>query len=164
MHFTVETGLRQYVSPVGLEGAAVVVDTHPRDTGDDPVGDFGRQQACHGMVVTLPAPPADHIKALVEFLDEHGDIRWVVLQIRIQGHDDLALGVLESCTQGCGLAEVFSEADDLDVGIVLMEALQRDKALVCATVIHENDLVSRLILHGLSDVFVQAGQVLLLIQ
>src|SRR5205823_3261621 len=39
MHLAVEAGLVEDLSPVRLEGAAIVVESHPSDSADEPVGD-----------------------------------------------------------------------------------------------------------------------------
>ncbi len=64
MQFAVEVEILDNFGSVGLEGAAVVVDVHPRHLADQRIGDPRGQQAGQCGVLTLLAPAAHQVVAL----------------------------------------------------------------------------------------------------
>ena len=94
-----------------LEGAAGVVDGFLRqgvaDEIPDPAADFLGQG-----VLPVVAPSVDHVVFPV-MLQEYGNIARIVLQVGIQGDDDIPGGGLESGIEGGRLATVPGEGEVL---------------------------------------------------
>src|SRR5205807_5237597 len=87
------------------------------------------------------APTADDVKAVVEFFNERGDLRRVVLQIAIHRDDDLTMSSVETSFERWGLAKVPSKTDDADALVRLMNFAQDVRGPVCAPVIDKADFI-----------------------
>ena len=66
VEFAVEVEVTHHLAPISLEGAAVVVESHPSYPGNQAVGDAAGQQPLHGRILALVAPAAYQVEALVE--------------------------------------------------------------------------------------------------
>ena len=64
----------QQVAAVGLEGAAVVGDLHAGQPADDAVGHPGRHLAQEELVLPALAPAAHQVVALLELVQQGGDV------------------------------------------------------------------------------------------
>ena len=74
------------------------------------------QTLCQGSCRDL-LPAADHVEALGQGRQEARDLVRVVLQVGVEGEDDLAAGGAEAGRQRGRLAEVAAEADAVDARV-----------------------------------------------
>ncbi len=109
MHLTVQRQLLDHFTPVGLEGAPVIVQRHAGGRADNQIGDPRREAAREPGVAALPAPSAHHIVSLVQFPEQQGDVGRIVLEVPVERHDDIAARLLESGRDRGGLAEIATE-------------------------------------------------------
>ena len=111
-------------------------------------------------------PPPNHdVVALPELGDERGDIRRVILEIRVQRHDHVTSAVLEASAHRRGLSEVPPEANHPYMLVSLSELHEHFKGAIHAAVVHVDHLPAEP--HGsdmAGDLGVQLRQVLLLVK
>ena len=125
----------------GLERAAVVVELDAGEPGDEPVRHDGREPARQEPVLPVLPPAGDDVVAGVDLGEQGGDVGRIVLEVGVQGDDDVPPGEVEPRGQGGRLAEVPPEPDDADPRIPGPEALQGLERAVRAAVVDEDDLV-----------------------
>ena len=90
----------------GAEGAAHVLDRHARHLADQPVAREARQLADEQLVLAL-GPQAEHgVVPLGELLEQHGDVRRVVLHVAVHRDDHVAGGPVDARAEGRRLAVV----------------------------------------------------------
>ena len=89
--------------------------------GNQPVGDFGRQQPGDGVIVSLFSPAAYNIETFVELGNHFRYIRRVVLQVGVDCNDNFASCMGEAGAKGRGLAEILAKANDPDSGVGLLQ-------------------------------------------
>ena len=144
VHFAVEADVLSDLAAVGLERAAVVVQVDARAPRDKPVGDHRGQFARDGLVLTVLAPAARHIVALVQLGQQQPDVGRIVLQVRVHRHDNVAGGRVEARGHRSRLTEIAPEYYHLHVLRVggVQFAANLDRA-VFAPVVHENNLVAQ---------------------
>lgn len=148
----------------GLQSAAVVVKLNPRDEGDKPIGNDGRQTAVEESVFPLSPPTADDIVPLFDFLDEKRKVVRIILQIGIQSDDNFPSSIVEAGRKRRGLAEIFSEFDDYDSGILLLKRFERSIGGIETSVVHEDDFVRCVKpLQGSGDLLIEKRQILFLV-
>jgi hypothetical protein len=75
-------------------------------------------------VVALLLPAGDEVGAGLDAGDEVGDHGGVVLEVGVEGEDDLAAHALEAGGEGRGLAEVAAEVDDADARVLCDEGVE----------------------------------------
>ena len=63
------------------------------------------------MILSVDPPPRDHIIALLELLEQHGDIRRIILEISINQDDHISCGIVDSGGDCSGLAEISTKFD-----------------------------------------------------
>jgi hypothetical protein len=124
----------------------------------------GGQPPGQRLVLAVLPPAADHVIALRQPVHEHGDIRGVVLQVCIQGHDHLAPGMAEARGHGRGLAEVPAKPDDPHERVPLAQALEDLEGPVRAAVVYEDDLIAVPARERLDDLPMERLQVVLFIE
>ena len=129
-----------HLPPVGLEGAAVIVDSHPGDPSDKPVGHPGGNFSGKPGVLPVFAPAGYHVVPLLELGQEQGDVGGIILEIRIQGDDDLSPGGLDAAGQSRALAEIAAQNEPAQPGIALYRLAQYFRGTIGGTVIHDDDL------------------------
>src|SRR5207248_1127196 len=83
-------------------------------------------------------PPADHVLAVVQGRKEAGNLARVVLEVRVEGHDEFAAGGLEPGGQRRRLAEIAPEADAANPRVAAREPLDGLPRAVGAAVIDED--------------------------
>ncbi len=83
VHLAVERNVVDHLAPIGLERRAEVVNIHAGQLGHQPVGNARRNPAHDEVVDALLAPAGDNVVALLELLQEIGNLRRIVLQITI---------------------------------------------------------------------------------
>ena len=84
--------------------------------------------------------PLTTSKPCVELVEEAGDLGGVVLEVGVEGEDDVASGGLEAGGEGGGLAEVAAEADGADAGVGGGEPADGGPGAVAAAVVDEEEL------------------------
>src|SRR5262249_14299113 len=112
VQLAVEPDLAEDLGPVAFHGAIVVVQVKPGEPAGPAVEDLARPDLVPGVVADL-LPAADHVEAAVQGGEEAGDLLRVVLQVGVEGEDDVAAGGPEAGRERGGLAEVAPEADAL---------------------------------------------------
>ena len=75
---------------------------------------------------------------LLHFGQEAGDLAGIVLEIGVQGHDQLAAGLGEAGAQGGRLAEVAAKADAADVRVGGRQAADDLPGAVAGAVVDED--------------------------
>lgn len=150
-------------SAEGLERAAGVDDRLVGDPVAHAVGDARRDPA-HPVVLPPLPHAADDVEA-VDLGEEPRDVRRVVLQVGVQGDDDLAAGVAEAGVHRRRLAAVPALVEHAHAVVVPGQPPQDFRAGVGAAVIDEEDLIGAPEAgHCLADLFGQDGQVLFLVE
>ena len=164
MEFAIEWNLFEDLAAIGLEGSAEVVDIDAAEFGHHPVGDPGRNAAHPEIIDADFAPAADDVVPRGNFFEEERDVSGVVLQIAIHGDDVFAAGVVETCGQSGGLAEVPAKFNDCDPAVDCGDFAQHRKGVVARTIVDENDLEGLTCgLHDDLQAIVEIGDVFLLV-
>ena len=142
VHLTEQVHSLDDRGPVDLEAAPVVVQLDPGDPGDESVGDARGDLAQDQGVLAVLAPPLEQVQvAGEEFIHQAGDVRRVVLEVAVQGGDQVPAGGVEARLHGGGLAEVAPQADDPHMGPVAGGGLaQPRRGPVAAAVVHADQL------------------------
>ena len=164
MHLAVEADVGDDLAAVGLERAAVVAEPDLGDPADEPVGELRRQPLGEIPVLALLPPAADDVVSFADLGHEERGVGRVVLEVGVEGDDDLAVRVVESGRQGGRLPEVLPEADDLDPRILGLHLLEGGKGPVGAAVVDQDDL-ERLaqLLPGRDELAAELGKAALLV-
>ena len=107
----------------------------------------------------------DVVVALVHLGQEEGGVGGIVLEVGVQGDDDLAAGAVETGRKRRRLAEVPAQADDLDPRVGGLETLEGRIGPVLAPVVDEDHLVAPAErVGGGRELPVQVGDVLLFVE
>jgi len=142
MHLPEQSQLPDHLGPIDLETAAVVVECDPRDLPDEQVGDARGNLAHQKIVLTLTPPALEQVQVPRDQLIHHArNVRGVVLQVPVQGRDELAPCRIEARLHGGRLSEIAAQPDHARVPAVapchLGEALA---GAVPAAVVHADQL------------------------
>ena len=140
VHLAVEADLLDDLAPVGLEGAAVIVERHVEQRRDQPVGDYRGQPAAERVVPPRHPPAGDDIVALGELGEEPRDVGRIVLAVAVHRDDDVTGAVPDRRHQGCGLAIVARQMQHPDPRIALGDTVECFRRAVLRAVIGKNDL------------------------
>ena len=70
------------------------------------------------------APAAGDIVALIDLLQQRGNVLGRMLQVAIHGDDDVALGFVEAGRKRRGLPEIAPQPDNLEVAVGLHQVRQ----------------------------------------
>ena len=97
-----------------------------------------RERAPGERVAAMGLPAGDEVEALVELRKQPRNLGRVVLQVGVDGYDDVAFRVLEPCRERCCLAEVAPQPDDAHVRLSAVEARQRGERAVGRAVVDEH--------------------------
>jgi hypothetical protein len=90
--------------------------------------------------VAIPLPAADHVRPLLEGVQEAGDLCRVVLQVGVEGHHGVAPGLAEAGRERLALAEVPPQAHHRHLRLLGGEIGQHLGAPVVRAVVDEDDL------------------------
>ena len=85
-------------------------------------------------------PAGDEVEPFIELGEEARDLGRVVLQVAVDGHDDVALSVREPGRERGGLAEVAPQPDDSHVVLRVVQARQGAERPVGRAVVDEHGL------------------------
>ena len=99
-----------------------------------------REEPPQERVVAPRLPAGDEVEAFVELGEELRDLGGVVLEVGVDGHDDVAASLEEAGLQRRRLAEVPAEVDDDDVRQLVVESREDGHAAVARAVVHEDHL------------------------
>jgi hypothetical protein len=164
VHLAVEAGALHHLRPVGLQGAAVVVDRGAGDPADQPVGGHRGEAARDHLVLAVPPPAADDVAALVEGREQQSEIPRVVLQVAVQGNDGQTPGAVEAGLEGRRLPVVAAEPDHLDAGVGSTDLAQPGDGAIGAAVVDQQQLpVHPQIVRRRADLLVKGRNALLLV-
>ena len=141
MQFAVQANALNHLAPVGLQRAAVIVQVHAGDARDDAIGDLRWQSARKIRVLPFHPPAADHIVALVDLVQQQGNVGRVVLQVGVQRHDHVAARQIKASSEGCRLAKIAAKADDFQVRVAFVPRAQLLPARVPAAVVDDDDFI-----------------------
>ncbi len=139
VQLTVQAQAVHDLGAVRLQAAVHVVEAHSREGAGDAVED-ARQDPPGQPVASIGLPAGDQVEPLVELRQEAWDLGGVVLEVAVDGHDGLALRLVESRDQRRGLAEVATEPDDADVLLGAVEARESRERSVSRSVVDEDRL------------------------
>lgn len=117
-------------------------------------------EAFEGSVFAFGSVTADKVVAggFVEFGDHGRDVGGIVLEVAVEGGDELASGVMDAGVHGGALASVLGEGEDADAGAAL-DALEGG---VGGAVVDEDEFVVDAG-EGLVDLLLKFGDIVLLI-
>ena len=115
MELPVEPELLDHLAPVDLEARVEVVEPDAGQEAGDPVEQPGRP-GLGPRVLTLLLPARYQVEAVLEAGEELRHLGGIVLEVGVQGDDDVSLRLAEAHGQGGGLAEVASELQAADPG------------------------------------------------
>ena len=119
----------------------VVVQLDARREGDDGIGDHRREPAVQERVLPVLPPSCGDVGALLDQLDQGGQVRRVVLQIAVGRGNQRAAGVVESGRERCCLSKVAAEPDDAPPRVFRLTLRQQLETVVGAPIVHRDDLV-----------------------
>ena len=139
MELAVQANAAQSLRTVGLQSAVDVVQSNPGDHRRRPV-EHPRQKAARPRIVSPGLPAGDEIVALVELGEQLRDLGRIVLEIGIDRHDDVSLGLEESGLESGGLAEVAAQVYDDHVRGLGVQLGEHREAVVRGSVVHEDHL------------------------
>ena len=81
---------------------------------DDAIGDTAGQIAFDRRVLAILAPAGNDVKAFVKLGQQLGNVVWIILQVAVHRHDNVASGVIQPGHERGGLAVVAAEVNDSD--------------------------------------------------
>jgi len=142
VHFSIEADILQDIAAVGLQGAAIVMELNARNVGNQTIREHGREAAIDKGILPVFAPAAhDSIVVRFHFFQQAGDINRIVLEIGIQGDNDiLGCSVNAGCHRG-RLAEIPAETDQFKMGILFGGLTETFPGCVTRTVIDVDDFI-----------------------
>ena len=127
------------VTIVGAQHAAVIAHVHTGHLVGGDVDDT-RGGAAEQGVLPFPADRPDHVVPLFHLGDQHGNLFGGVLQVGVEGDDDLSAALLEGGKNRHVLAEIAVELDHPHFRESSCHALEDAERAVAAAIVGENDL------------------------
>ena len=97
VELAVEIDVLEDLGAVGFKRGAEIAQVDSAGLGHQPVGDARRNLAHDGVVHAMFAPAAGDVVALIDFLEQRGNVLGAVLKIAIHGDDHVALRLVEPC-------------------------------------------------------------------
>src|SRR5262249_31122685 len=113
----VESDLLHGLPPVDLEAGVEIVEPHAGEPAGYPVEESG-WPSLGARVLAILLPTRHEVESVLEAGEQLGDFGRIVLEVGVEGHDDVALRLAKSDGQCRGLAEVPTELDASDVGVL----------------------------------------------
>ena len=141
VHLAVQTHALHDLRAKDLQRAAVVVQVHARNGGDQTVGDHRRQPARDELVLSVLPPAARDVVAALDHLDHRRNVARIVLQIAVRGDDEPSARVIEAGRERRGLAEIAPQPDHPQMRIAGLQLRQDLEALVRAPIVDDDELV-----------------------
>jgi len=127
---------------VAFQGTAVVVQMDSTDPADQTIGQVrGEDSGKPGILAVLP-PAVDHVVTLFELLHDAGNILRIILEIRIQGNDDVPPGIIKSGGNGSGLPEIANKFQDTNPLIQGSQALEFLGTPIGASIVDEENFAA----------------------
>ncbi len=112
------------------------------DPTDQSIGHARGENPGQPGVFPISSPAVDHIVTFLKLFHNKGNILRVILQIRVQGNNDLPSGVVESGGNGSGLSKVSDKLQDPHPRIQTSQALELLGAPIGASIIDEEDFAA----------------------
>ena len=111
MHLAIKTNFAQDRCAKSFQAAAKVFEIQTADFANQTVCKVGGNFAQEKTVLPV-LPPARHDVFVLaqQMRNQHGNVAWVVLQVAIHGHDEVAPSAIDACLHGGGLAEITLQA------------------------------------------------------
>ncbi len=106
--FSVEIEVVDDFFAIGLETTVDVVYWYASENSSERVHDAGGKDLRQGRVVSFFFPAGDKIVAGGNFFKKGGDFLGIILEISIEGKDNVSFGLIKSGLEGDGFAEVAS--------------------------------------------------------
>src|SRR5262249_44028599 len=141
VQFAVQVNVFDDLAAVRLESRSEVVQIDSAQLSHQPICGATGQSPGQQCVLSFQAPSADDVVPLIQLREERGDLLRVVLKISVHRNDHVAASEIKAGLQARRLAEVFAEANNDDVRIVLRDVGKNGERLIAAAVIYKNDLV-----------------------
>jgi len=130
------------VPPVAFQGATVVAQVDTTNPTNQAIGqERGKDSGEPGILAVL-SPAVHHVVAFFELLHDAGDVLRIILEIGVQGNDDLSPGVIKSGGNGSGLPEVANKLQDTHPPIQAGQALEFLGAPIRASIVDKEDLAT----------------------
>ena len=165
MELAVELDALDNLSAEGFQGAPVIMELDSRQPGNQPVSDERREPARKEPVLSILAPSADDVEAVLDLRQEKGDIPGAVLEVSVEADDDLSFGVVEASRKSGRLAEILSQPDELDPWLTFLQGLKDGPGVVCAAVIDNDDFEGDVeVLEDREEFFEEGGDVVLFVK
>ena len=165
VQFAVEIEIVDHLAAVGLQGAAVVVQLHAGDPGDQAIGQQGGQQPAQGRILAAVAPAAHQVKTLVQLLQQQRDVGRIVLQVAIEGDDHLAAAGVKTGCHRRRLAVIAPQPHRHQLRHCRRQLAQQLGGAIPGAVIHQHQLEAQPQgAHVAEDALHQWRQTLLLVE
>src|SRR6266403_5480558 len=124
VHLPVQADPVDYLSFVGFERAAKIMQAHSGHRRNQPVGENTRNVPLNDIVLPIFPPTRNHIETLINEVQHSRDIGGIVLSIAIQRDDHVALSEIEARHHRSGLTGVSLEVNDANSPIRIGQLVQ----------------------------------------
>jgi hypothetical protein len=112
------------------------------DPADQTIGQVrGEDSGQPGILAVLP-PAVDHVVTLLKLLHDAGNILRIILEIRIQGNDDVPPGIIKSGGNGSGLPEIANKFQDTNPLIQGSQSLEFLGTPIGASIVDEENFAA----------------------
>ena len=139
VHLPVDLDMLDHILPVGLQPAVHVMEMDAGSAPRRPVVQFRGQVLRQGIVLAFLFPSGHEVIALLaDHPDHFRNLLGGVLQVRVHGHDNLALGGGKALVQGCRFAVIPPERDAVDSGMGVREGADHLPGAVRGAIIHKD--------------------------
>lgn len=138
MHLSVESDFLSHFPSEHFDSAVVVMQVKPGQLADHPVEDFTWIHLVPGVEASL-FPAVDNVVSVVDLREEVRDLCWIILQVGIHHHDDVATDRVHAGGEGCCFSEVSTEANAEDARVFICQLRNNGPGFVSRSVVNEND-------------------------
>ena len=138
MHLAVKFEFDGNLTADCLECTSEVVDGKTSGARDQPVRNFGRDLPTDHVVLPVFSPAVDQIVSLFQLVQHHWDVARVVLQIAVDGDDEVAGRVLNARKHRRGLSIVAAKQHKFYSPVLLSKLFKLVGRPIPAPVIDQN--------------------------
>ena len=139
VHFRIKRDVLDGVCPVCPQRATRISDTHAGYGCDHPVGKTRGHLASDELVFSVASITEYEGVTFFELAHQHGDVRWIILQVAVHGHQNLATTQLNASDHGWRLAKISPQSDHAQVVEFVTKFAGDIEGCVVAAVIHQDD-------------------------
>src|SRR5207253_1039566 len=125
----------------GPERAAHVFNLYAGDLTDQPVAGQTRNSAHEEPVLPVRTQTKDRVVSFIEFVQQHGDIGGIVLQVPVHGDENIPARPVDARLQRRRLAEVPAKTYHFQVRIDRSQTLEDLVRPVAAAVVDDDYFV-----------------------